>query len=128
MKTKTIKSEKAAKVAKVKTVKVETVKTEVIETPAVEEIKTNKDELELLMLQKSAADKAFFEYRALYNRQHNVKGRDMIKDIIAMHKKGKTNKEIVEAGYNKNTVNRQVTLFKKGTKVEKTIVRKYFAK
>lgn len=108
MKTKAIKSEK------------------VNETPKVEEVKTNKEELEILMLQKNAADKAFFEYRSLYNKQHNVKGRNVIKDIIALHKKGKSNKEIVELGYNKNTVNRHVTLFKKGKKVERTIVKKYF--
>lgn len=36
-----------------------------------------------------------------------------IAEIIALHVAGKTNKEIIESGYNKSTVNRQVSEYKK---------------
>ena len=37
----------------------------------------------------------------------------IISQIIDLHKSGKSNKEIIEMGYNKSTVNRQVSEFKK---------------
>jgi len=122
MKKSTNKSKKVVQLTKVKTAK------KVILTNKVKEVKTNDNELEKLMLLKQAADKAFYAYKALYNKQHNVKGGDLIKEIITLHKKGKTNLEIIEMGYNKHTVSKQISLFKKGVKVEKTTVRQFFIK
>lgn len=41
------------------------------------------------------------------------KAGSIIDQILTLHKAGKSNKEIVEAGFNKSTVNRQVSEFKK---------------
>lgn len=41
------------------------------------------------------------------------KGPGKIEQIIALHKKGKSNAEIVEAGFNKTTVSIQVSKYKK---------------
>lgn len=41
------------------------------------------------------------------------KGPGKIEQIIALHKKGKSNQEIVEAGFNKTTVSIQVAKYKK---------------
>ncbi len=43
----------------------------------------------------------------------NASGSGKIEQILALHIAGKTNKEIVEAGFNKSTVNRQVGEYKK---------------
>ena len=43
-------------------------------------------------------------------------GGDKIKQILELHKAGKTNAEIVAAGFNKSTVARQVSEYKKRTK------------
>ena len=88
--------------------------------------KTTKTKLEELKRIKEEADKKYFEYRALYNKQHNVKPRNVINEIITLHEEGLSNKEIVAKGYNKNTVNRQVSLYSKRTKKEKTVVSKMF--
>lgn len=37
----------------------------------------------------------------------------IIQQILALHKEGKTNKEIIDAGFNKSTVSRQVSEYKK---------------
>lgn len=87
-------------------------------------IKTTKKELDRLQAEKAAADKAFFEYRTSYNKQHNVKPGNVINEIIDLYRAGASNKEIVEAGYNKNTVNRQVNFFKKGIEKEATTIAK----
>jgi len=39
----------------------------------------------------------------------------IIEQILALHKAGKTNKEIIAAGFNKSTVGRQVSEYKKKT-------------
>lgn len=43
-------------------------------------------------------------------------GSGKIEQIIALHKKGKTNVEIVEAGFNKTTVSIQVAKYKRDPK------------
>lgn len=43
-------------------------------------------------------------------------GPGKIEQIIALHKKGKSNAEIVEAGFNKTTVSIQVAAYKKDPK------------
>lgn len=43
-----------------------------------------------------------------------------IQQILALHIVGKTNKEIVEAGFNKSTVNRQVSEYKQRQKANET--------
>jgi hypothetical protein len=40
-------------------------------------------------------------------------GSGKVAQIIALHKEGKSNREIIEMGYNKSTVNRQVSEYKK---------------
>lgn len=92
------------------------------------EIKTSKKVLQDLAIAKAEADKAFFEYRVLYNKQHNVESGTMIKKIIALHVSGKGNKAIIAEGYNKNTVNRSVNLYKKRVKKEVTTVSKFLRK
>lgn len=87
--------------------------------------KTTKKQLEQLRLNKLEADKAYFLYRKAYIKEHPEERSTLIKDIIDLHKQGKTNKEIVEMGYNKNTVGRQICLYKKGKKTERTTVRQY---
>lgn len=94
--------------------------------------KTTKTELQ--KLQDAAAEGQlailkFREYRRTYNEEHNISGKTtIIKEIIALAKKGMKNAEIIAKGYNKNTVNRQVGLWKKGKKVEKTIVSQWLKK
>lgn len=107
---------KSEKVTETKTIKT---------TKKVTEIKTTQKGLQELTAIKAEADKAFFKYRALYNKQHNVEVGTMIREIIDLHISGCDNKEIIEKGYNKNTVNRQVFLYKKGIKKETTIVNKF---
>lgn len=85
---------------------------------------TTKKQLVELRLAKQAASKAYNEYLAQYNKEHGT-GRTQIKEIIDLHKQGFSNKEIVEKGYNKHTVQGQVSLFKKGTKTQSTVVAKY---
>lgn len=40
-------------------------------------------------------------------------GKSIIEQILDLHREGKSNKEIVELGFNKSTVNRQVAEYKK---------------
>lgn len=47
------------------------------------------------------------------NTEESPAGGNKIQQIIALHKAGKSNKEIIEAGYNKSTVARQVSEYKK---------------
>lgn len=89
---------------------------------------TTAKQLAILREAKFAADKAFSDYRKLYNEEHEVEGGSLIKEIIALHREGKSNAEIVDAGYNKNTVSRQVSLYKKGIRVEKTTVSVFLPK
>lgn len=91
-------------------------------------VKTTKAELDTLRLAKEEADRAYFKYKKAYNEEHNIKAGNLIADIIALHKKGVPNKEIVEMGYNKNTVSKEITLYKKGKKSVKTTVRKFLTK
>jgi len=42
-----------------------------------------------------------------------AEGSGKVAQIIALHKEGKSNREIIEMGYNKSTVNRQVSEYKK---------------
>lgn len=42
-----------------------------------------------------------------------AKGLGVVAQIIELHKKGMSNKEIIESGFNKSTVNRQVNEYKK---------------
>ena len=88
-------------------------------------VKTSKKELNALEAAHLAASAEFQAYRKLYNKQNSVQGGTKIAEIIVLHKDGKSNKEIVLAGYNKNTVNRQVNLYTKGLKKEKTIISQY---
>ncbi len=46
-------------------------------------------------------------------KEGEVKGPGKIEQIIALHVAGKSNKEIVEAGFNKTTVSIQVSKYKK---------------
>lgn len=46
----------------------------------------------------------------------NKGGKGLIEQIIALHKKGKTNVEIAEAGFNKTTVSIQVAKYKRDPK------------
>lgn len=50
---------------------------------------------------------------------HQFKRGSIIEQILELHKQGKTNKEIVAAGFNKSTVNRQVSEYKKRIANEK---------
>lgn len=47
------------------------------------------------------------------------KGPGKIEQILALHKAGKSNKEIVESGFNKTTVSIQVAKYKKAKEAEK---------
>ncbi len=88
-------------------------------------MKTSAKKLAELKEAKEAAIKEYNAYLKLYNEQHGLKGGTIIKEIIALAKKGKTNREIIDLGYNKSTVNQQVGLFRKGKRVAKTVVAKY---
>lgn len=46
-------------------------------------------------------------------KKQNGEGGGIIDQILALHKKGLSNKEIIAEGYNKSTVNRQVSEYKK---------------
>lgn len=85
---------------------------------------TNKAEYDQLLAEKTAADKAFYD-RKLYNAEHDIPKGLITDTIIKLHKKGLSNKQITEKGFNKGTVRRQVRLFTKGKRTEKTTVRKY---
>ena len=89
---------------------------------------TTAKQLAILREAKFAADKVFSDYRKLYNEEHEVEGGSLIKEIIALHREGRSNAEIVDAGYNKNTVSRQVSLYKKGIRSEKTTVSVFLPK
>lgn len=89
---------------------------------------TSKKQLAILKTERDAAIAAYNKYLKQYNEDNNIVGNTLIQEIIALHKKGKTNKEIQELGYNKNTINQQVSLFKKGKRVAKTCVAKYLPK
>ena len=91
-------------------------------------ITTSKSELEQLLAEKRALDAKVAAYNKLYRAEHNITGRNKIKEIIELHKKGLSKKEIVEKGYNKGTVQRQIMLFTKGKRVEKTTILKYLSK
>lgn len=113
-KVKELKPAKAVKEVKVKV------------TKAVEpEITTTKAEMDKLLAEKRALDAKVAAYKKLFRAQHNITGRNIIKEIIELHKKGLTKQQIIEKGYNKGTVQRQVTLFVKGKKQEKTTIRQY---
>lgn len=87
-------------------------------------MKTNKKKLALLKQERDTAVKAYNEYLGEFNKEHGT-GRTLIKEIIDLHKQGKTNKEIVAEGYNKHTVSGHVSMYKKGMISQKTIVAKY---
>ena len=90
------------------------------------EIKTtSREELEQLLAEKRVLDAKVSAYNKLFRAEHNLTGRTKIKEIIALHKSGLTNKEIIDKGYNKGTVQRQVMLYTKGKKVEKTTIKQY---
>lgn len=93
---------------------------------------TNKKTLNAMLKEKNAALEviaAYSEYRKKYNTEHPdnkvVESKCIIKEIIALHKKGKSKQQIIELGYNKNTVRRNVALFEKGLKKETTIIKQY---
>lgn len=89
---------------------------------------TTEKEFKSLLAAKTAADKAFFAYRKTYNKEHGI-ARGIITDtIIRLHKKGYSVKDIIAEGFNKGTVRRQIRLFTKGKRVEKTTVAKYIPK
>lgn len=93
-------------------------------------VKTSKKELLQLEEKANKAKQVLADYRAYlkqYRTEHKLpfeKG-TLIKEIITLHKKGYKNAEIVAEGYNKNTVSKFVAQFKKGQKIEKTVVKKY---
>ncbi len=87
--------------------------------------KTNEKELAILKAKRDEAVAAYSKYAKEYNKEHNILGRTIIKEIIALHKKGVSNPDIIKKGYNKNTVMNNVRLFIKGKRVGKTIVAKY---
>ena len=88
-------------------------------------ITTSKQEFDELLKEKKALDAKVSAYKKLFRSEHNITGRNVIKEIIELHKKGLTKAEIVEKGYNKGTVQRQIMLFIKGKKQEKTTIRQY---
>ncbi len=92
------------------------------------EITTNKAEYQRLKELKEATDKEFYTYRKVYFKEHNIETGTIIKEIVALCKKGLTNKEIADKGYNRGTVNRFVKLYKKGKRVESTLVKQYLPK
>lgn len=86
---------------------------------------TTKSQLDILKADKIKADKAYSDYLKLYKKENDIKGRTVIQEIVALHKKGKSNKEIIELGYNKGTVSTQIRLYTKGKRMSKTTVAQY---
>lgn len=91
---------------------------------------TNKAEYDQLLAEKRAADKAFFAYRKVYNAEHKVPKGLITDTIIRLHKKGLSPAQILEQNphFSKGTIRRQIRLFTKGKRVEKTTVSKYIPK
>lgn len=87
--------------------------------------KTNVKQLAELKQAMDAAILAYNQYNKEYKVEHNIKGRNKIREIIQLHKEGLDNKQIIEKGYNKNTVNEQIRLYKKGKRTVKTVVNQY---
>jgi len=72
-------------------------------------LKTEKEKAAAVKAaEKEKADKAKAAAKAAAD-----KGPGKIEQIIALHKKGKSNQEIVDAGFNKTTVAIQVAKYKK---------------
>src|SRR3990167_3672255 len=91
---------------------------------------TTKTQYALLLAAKQEADKQFFSYRKLFNKEHKIEHGIITDTIIRLHKKGLSIKEILKQrpDLNKGTVRRQIRLYKKGKRVEKTTVAKYILK
>lgn len=98
---------------------------EIVKVEEVKTIKTTKEKLDELLAKKKALDLKVSAYQKQYNLDHNITGRNKIKEIIELHLQGLTNNQIIEKGYNKGTVGRQVGLFKKGKKMESTTIKKF---
>jgi hypothetical protein len=88
----------------------------------------SKEELVALKAKKDNAVKSYNKALKQYNTENGLKGRTIIQEIIALHKKKKTNEEIIAMGYNKHTVNTNVRLYTKGKRVAKTVVSKFLPK
>lgn len=77
-------------------------------------IKTSPETAANMATKKKAAKKAAPKKAAAAKGEK--KGPGKIEQIIALHKAGKSNAEIVEKGFNKTTVSIQVSKYKKGGK------------
>lgn len=80
---------------------------------------TNLDRLDTLVKLAKAGKTNTVEYKKVFAHLQRVlapvqKG-EIIKQILDLHKQGKSNKEIADMGYNKVTVARQVKEFKTKT-------------
>lgn len=80
---------------------------------------TNLDRLDMVIMMAKNGKFRNAEYTKALTHLKKVlapviKG-EIIKEILALHKAGRSNKEIVEAGYNKTTVSRQVKEYKTKT-------------
>lgn len=91
-------------------------------------MKTSDKHLEELRVAKVNAANEYYKYLKAYNKERGIKAGSLSSEIIKLHKKGLSNKEIVEQGYNKNYVNQQVMFFVKGKRVVKTTVAQYLPK
>ena len=87
--------------------------------------KYTKEMLEALRAAKNEAVITYSKYLKEYNKEHGVEGRNLIQEIIELHKSGVPKAEIIERGYNKNTVQHQIYLFEKGKRVQKTTISKF---
>lgn len=74
---------------------------------------TNLERLDFILTATNTKDPLYTQYVEHLRRvlMPVVKG-DTIKPIIALHRKGLSNQEIVQAGFNKSTVSRQVREYK----------------
>lgn len=68
------------------------------------------------VIDRSLADTIINSNKQLKPKAQKMGGKSIIEQIIELHKQGLTNKEIVEKGFNKSTVNRQVCEYKKRSK------------
>lgn len=89
------------------------------------EVPTTLAELMVLKQKRNTAVAEYNKYLKKYNKENNIQGRLIIKEIIDLYKKGLDNKAIIAKGYNKWTVNEQIRLFKKGKRVTKTVIAKF---